>query len=189
MRGFKLVILIAVCLGVTTVQADMIINGGFETGSLTPWYQGGGSGVENWNVTSADAHSGLYSATDVGNIEIRQNFVAIPVNQIVELSYWLKQPEAALSAFHLYYSDSSYYEGAFNLSTTDWEFFDVTSSLEAGKDLIGFSVYGYVGSNEIEDRTYLDDVTLSVVPVPGAVLLGWIGLSCSAGLLRRRKAL
>ncbi len=186
---FKLTTLVVVCMSITVAHADMIINGGFETGGLTPWFQGAGSGVEDWNVTSADSHSGQYSATDVGNIEIRQNFAAIPVNQIVELSYWLKQPEAALSAFHLYYSDSSYYQGAFNLSTTDWEFFDVTSYLEAGKDLVGFSVYGYIGSNEVEDRTYLDDVTLSVVPVPGAVLLGFIGLSCSAGWLRRRKTL
>jgi hypothetical protein len=182
---FKLVTLIVVCLSVANVQADMIINGGFETGGLTPWYQGAGSGDENWNVTNADSHSGLYSATDVGNIEIRQDFAAIPVNQIVELSYWLKQPESVLSAFHFYYSDSSYFQDIVSLSTSNWEFFDVTSSLEAGKELIGFSVYGYVGGSPAEDRTYLDDVTLSVVPVPGAVLLGLFGLS-AAGLKLRR---
>lgn len=182
---FKLVTLVVVCMSVTVAHADMIINGGFETGGLTPWYQGAGSGVEDWNVTSADSHTGLYCAMDVGNIEIRQDFAAIPVNQIIELSYWLKQPGVAISAFHLYYSDSSYLQDIVSLSTTDWEFFDVTSSLEVGKELIGFSVYGYTTGGSPNDRTYLDDVTLSVVPVPGAVLLGLFGLS-AAGLKLRR---
>ena len=187
MRGFKLATLVVVCLSVAITHADMITNGGFETGGLTPWYQDRGSGIEGWNVTNADSHSGLYSATDVGNIEIRQDFAAIPVNQIVELSYWLKQPAIAISAFNFFYSDSSWYQDTVFLSTADWEFFDVTSYLEAGKDLVGFSVFGYSGGSPAEDRTYLDDVTLNVVPVPGAVLLGLLGLS-AAGLKLRRIA-
>ena len=127
MRGVKLTTLVVVCLSVAIAQADMMTNGGFETGGLTPWYQDRGSGIEGWNVTNADSHSGLYSVTDVGNIEIRQDFAAIPVNQIVELSYWLKQPEIAISAFNLLYSDNTWYQYTVLLSTADREFLDVTT--------------------------------------------------------------
>ncbi|UCG59062.1 MAG: hypothetical protein JSU70_06045 [Phycisphaerales bacterium] len=186
MRSFKLVTLIVLCLCFTQAQANLT-NPGFETGSLPPWYKARGSGVEDWNVTTADSHSGLYSATDVGNIELRQDFAAIPVSQIVELSYWLKQPEIAISAFDFFYSDGSGYESIVSLSSSDWEFFDVTSHLSPGKELVGFSVWGYAGGPAGEDRTYLDDVTLeTVIPVPGAIVLGGIGVTF-VGWLRRRR--
>src|SRR5205085_1450320 len=74
----------ALSLPTTGAQATNILaNPGFESGALAPWFQSSDfcsspAPCENWNVTNSDAHSGTFSATDVGNKEIRQNFAAIP---------------------------------------------------------------------------------------------------------------
>ena len=58
----------------------MIVNGGFENGVLSPWFQNrdleGGAQVD-WDVTMALARTGNWSATATGNLELRQNFSGI----------------------------------------------------------------------------------------------------------------
>ena len=157
--------------------ANILVNPGFESGALAPWY----SPTQQWSVTTAQVHSGTYSATDVGNNQIRQDFAPIPTAQITEVSFWLKQPEAQISAIDFFYSNGSSEENLVFLSGTDWQLFNVTSWLDAGKQLAGLGIWGYSGGPPGEDRTYLDDVTIT--PEPAAItLLAAVG----ALFLRRR---
>jgi hypothetical protein len=75
-------IAILVLGGVFVVNAcgyNILSNGGFESSTLSPWYQSADySGSENWNVTSAAAYTGAYSATDLGNKLIEQDFAPVP---------------------------------------------------------------------------------------------------------------
>ena len=64
-------------------------------------------GDEDWNVTNTDAHSGSFSATDLGNKLIVQEIDPIPTEDILELSLWVKNPEVAINAFFFAYSDGS----------------------------------------------------------------------------------
>jgi hypothetical protein len=174
----------------TVVAANAnIINSGFETGSLSPWYEGreGLWGIyEHWNVTSAEHHSGDYSATDIGNIEIRQDFAAIPTDQILELSFWLKQPNSVISVFSFYYSDGTSYDSAAIYPLETWTPFDVTSFLSPAKNLVGFGVFGY-STTYGDARTYLDDVVLrtAAVPEPTTMILLGLGLIGLAGVRRK----
>ena len=75
-------------------------------------------------------------------------------------------------------------------TTSDWEFFNITSLLDPGKTLIAFSLYGYEGAGPAEDRTYLDDVIIDAanpIPEPATVLLLGSGLAGLAGLRRKFK--
>ncbi len=162
-------------------------NGDFEAGTLSPWYNV--SAGSHWSVTNADAHSGTFSATDVGNYAIQQDFDGVLTDSITEVSFWLKQPEAAISYVSLIYSDATFSANVVSLVGADWEFFDITSWLVSGKFLTGFQLYGYSGGGPNEDRTYLDDVTINSTPVPAPLTLPIFGFAMLLlGLFRGRRA-
>ena len=48
----------------TATRTQLLINPGFESGSLSPWTTGG------WTVISSDRYSGTYSAQGITNIYI-----------------------------------------------------------------------------------------------------------------------
>lgn len=165
-------------LGAGRVSAgEILLNGGFETGSLSAWFQDRNfGGSENWNVTSSVAHSGTFSATNFGNMEIRQNFVAVATSEITSVSFWAKHDPAAASllAVDFFYSDNTDNQFTVTTSGLDWNFFDVTSQLLSGKNLVGFSIFGNSGG-----RTWFDDASIqtaaAAVPVPGSLAVLFSG--------------
>jgi hypothetical protein len=160
--------------------ANILINPGFESGVLDPWYQKADyGGPEDWNVTTDDVHSGEYSATDCGNKLIAQDFAAVSTDLIIEASLWLRNVDATINAVYFQYSDMSVEENVW-WPSGGWDYVDATIWLDPGKELISFGVYGVSGGDT--QRTYVDDWTL-VIPEPStAVLLGLAAL----GLYRRR---
>ncbi len=175
------VILIWASMVSTQVNATPVIsNGNFESGALSPWYQDGNqSSGEDWNVTSALAHTGTYSATVDANKEIRQNLSnPIAVGDINEISFWLYSPDVLFSAYSLFYSDSSISSSSVTGSIDTWTFFDVTSDLTAGKSLVAFSLWGSVSSPGGPNRSYLDDVVIdATIPEPTTLALMGLGLA------------
>ena len=188
----RLTFLICLLLPSLLQAAGIVLNGGFEIGTIDPWYQANdpapGMG-EDWNVTSDEAHSGLFSATNVGNKEIRQDFGATATSMITEFSFWIKHPAGAPFLFaSFFYSDGTNTGISLLVNTTDWQFFNITNRLAAGKELTGFSVYGFDGT--ATPRTHLDDVTATIVPEPGTFTLTAVSLLLvfSGSRVRRKPA-
>lgn len=164
---------------------NLVSNAGFESGSLAPFVQDQDfGGPENWNVTSVDAHTGLFSATDVGNKRIMQSFAATSVASISEVSVWIKNPDVVVNAVALFYDDSTVQEGIVWAPNGEWNKVDVTSWLLAGKNLNGIGVWGYIGGGAGEDRTYVDDFVVEAVPEPATMAAIGLGL---AGLVSKRR--
>ena len=165
---------------------NILVNPGFDSGALGPWFQDRvvTLGGEGWNVTGADAHSGAFSATDMGNKELRQNFPGVLGSRIHEISFWAKHDTLIgnLLLINLFYTDHS--DPFVRPSTigTDWEFFDVTSFVDTSKTLSGISFWG----NSV-GRTFADDFVISTVPEPSTLALfasALIGLGAAS---RRRR--
>ena len=163
----------------TQSRGNILENPGFESGVLTPWY------TSNWTVTKTSPHTGLYCATDEGNFYIRQDFNGIPVARIKQVTLWSRQPEECIQAVDLYYSDGTYFEDII-WPLKDWQEFDVTSWLSAGKTLVGIRIWGYSGGGPDPDISFIDDVTIILddlycdtytLPVTG----GSINFSLDAG--------
>ena len=177
---------IAVLCSFAVVQALSsagIINGGFESGEMTPWFHRDNEPGNpfTWSVTSAESHSGSFSATVYGNEEIRQNFEPIPTGQISDLSFWVRHTTAPCLMFiAVYYAEGDYDWRQPIVATTEWEQYDVTSWLAPGRELTGFSIYGFS-----LNHTYLDDVVL--VPEPRTIkLMVLTGLAVAAALRMAR---
>jgi hypothetical protein len=73
----------------------MITNGGFETGSLSPWVRttpNGACAGPLAQVSSSSPHTGTYDLTDGSNgcaDQVSQQFTAT-AGQIYVVSFWLK---------------------------------------------------------------------------------------------------
>lgn len=144
-------------------SVELIVNGGFETGSLPPWECLAG----HWVVTTTLPHSGSYCATDVGNYWIRQNISPVLTDSILSVKFWSRQPEEAIQAFDFIFNDSSYFEDIIWPVST-WQEFDVTSYLPAGRVMVAFRLWGYSGGGGAPDSTYIDDISI-IADIPAAV--------------------
>ncbi len=172
LQRVSLGIVICACAG-TAIARNVIVNPGFESGSLPPWF--GDSGAPT--VTNAEAHSGLYSAAAFGGDSIRQDFAAISAATISEVSVWVKRAGGAFNQYSFYYDDNT--SGTFLIigSGNDWGQHNLTSNLDTTKNLTGFSIFGTSSG-----PAYMDDFV--IVPSPGTIaLLGMGGLM--AGRRRR----
>ena len=171
-------------------SAAVILNGGFEDGVLAPWYQGVGSldfiTDEYWNVASNRSFTGNYSATNVGNNELRQDFTPVASSQITEISFYLLNDTLAVdTAIQLHYSDGSSNQILLSgVSTGVWEYMNVTGSLDFNKNLSGISFFGVRSGDPGGIRLYLDDITIIATPLPAAIWLFGSGLMVLTGISR-----
>lgn len=179
--------LLMAMLSAQPIAASPLLNPGFEAGTLPPWFQGIGTldqpHDEFWDVTTATANSGSWSASNIGNNELRQDFAPIPTAAIVDVSLYLRK-EGVIglqSAVQLHYLDGSFSQHILFASQFDlWEKHDLTNDLTAGQQLVGISVFGV--RSDVPTRTYVDDFAI-VVPEPRSAALLLMGL---LGLARRR---
>ena len=162
-------------VGTGSVWGNVLLNPSFETGTLAPWFAESGTPL----VTNAEAHTGTYSVSAFSGDEPRQNFPAVSVNDISEVSTWIKRAGGAFNQYTFYYDDSTSQSHVLTGSGNDWMFFDLTSNLSAGKNLNGFSIFGTTSG-----PAFLDDFTIEAIPEPSTGVL--VMLSTVGYLLGRR---
>lgn len=194
---FAVAFVAAFLVGTTQLFAGNILtNPGFESDTLDPWFNARdscSSPCAPWTVVSGNPHSGTYSAMDIGNIELRQNFTPVAVSSITDVSFWVEHPDGGFlpMAFDFFYTNST--DSEFVVFTTDgnYDFFDVTADLTPGLTLDGISFWGFNGGPPgSSDKTYLDDVSIiangGTTPEPSSLIMFGSGLLMGAGALRRK---
>ena len=187
----------------TRATAQGIANGGFEDGTLAPWYNSQAlctndvPGCVGWSATTAEAHSGRWSALGLGNWQMRQNFAPVPVPSVQSLTVWMREPDNARFAtvgtgvFAFFYADGSLSETLLHWDTpAEWTRLNLGSALDPSKSLTGLGIWGEdVLSPEVLAATfYVDDVSLTTTaPEPATLPLVAGGLlALGAGTRRRR---
>ena len=182
----KIVFAVMILLASSAFATELLVNGDFETGDLSPWYNARdfctGTCVP-WNVTTGNPHSGQYSAMDTGNIELRQDFAPTAASLITNVSFWINT-DSGVAAVDFFYTDSTDDEFVVFPNANTWTLENVTSDLDQGKTLMGFSIWGS-GPNH---TAYVDDASVmaNTVPEPGTlVMLGSGVLAAAAGIRRK----
>ena len=186
MRKIALAISFVLLCASAAMAGELIVNGGFEAGVLDPWYnaQNFCNGTcQSWAVTNSNSHSGTFSAMDIGNIELRQDFSAVPGSSITSASFWVNN-SAGVDAVDFHYTDSSVEEFVVFPTAGVWSFVDVTSDVNPSKMLDGFSIW----SCDPNCVAYVDDVSIqsSAVPEPGTLAMLGTGVLAVAGAFRRK---
>ena len=188
MRKMPLLLLLLVLVAIPGFAGELLVNGGFETGDLMPWFQArdfcGGLCID-WAVTDTKAHSGTFSATVTGNIELRQNFTPTAGADITSVTFWAIAG-FQFGAIDFFYTDGSDEEFVYDASSTDWTLVDATADVDTGKTLSGFSVWG----GDPNGVYFYDDLSITTggtgVPEPGTMMLFGSGVVGLAGFARRK---
>ena len=157
--------------------ANVLVNPGFETGALAPWFGDAGAPT----VSNAEAHSGVFSAAAFGGDSIRQNFAPVATSTITEVSFWAKRPPFPFDQYSFYYSDAPTFTNFVLGNGGDWEFFNITSQLTGGAHLTGFSIFGTSAG-----PAFLDDFTINLIPEPSAAVVALTALAGAVARPRRR---
>jgi len=144
---------------------NLLMNGGFDAGTFSPWAVGRNfcsSPCHAWSLSHNMPQAGNGDGADVGNIEIVQDFTATPTSSIKAVKLWIRHPGGAFpTAFDFFYTDGSDEEYVVDTTDANWDRFNVTADLAAGKSLEGFSVWGFSSSSStVNQETFLDTVAI-----------------------------
>lgn len=163
--------------------ANLLVNPGFESGSLAPWTVATGTPV----VTNAQAHTGQFSVAAFGGDSIKQTFAPVATSAVNQVSFWVLRDGGPFDSYTFYYGDGTSADFLVNaIGSSGWQFFNVTANLAAGKNLVGFSIFGTSSG-----PAYLDDFLVDAgragVPEPSAWAMMIAGFGLAGGAMRRRQ--
>lgn len=161
-----------------------VTNPGFESG-LSGWTLSG-----SVTTDALDLHSGSLAArlADDASALTATLSQSVDVASVGSFGFWGRSDFGVLSLVVLTYSDGSDSGtdvSIFDLGNAGWTYYDLTSSLAAGKSLAGFTIYGSSAA-----ATLVDDVVLTsvaAVPEPATPLLMLAGGLLLAGVARRQR--
>jgi len=164
-----------------SAQAQLVINGGFETGDFSGWTESGVIGTM-YGVDTAGPHQGNYSAFFGASTPAAwiSQAVATTAGQAYRISFWFdRSPQTTSGLFSVTFGGAQ----VFNDPGTTFAFGLVTVNVVANSSS---SELRFAANNNSDFYT-LDSVSVTAVPEPAPAALLAAGLAAMA-LWRRRKA-
>jgi hypothetical protein len=173
----KFAFLGALALVAASAQAQLVTNGGFETGDFSGWTQfGDTSFTDIWDF---DSHGGEFNAyfgpLQPGGIE---QVIAASAGDQIQVSFWARSELGGTPNTLLAELDGQVFVAEFDLTEPDWTEYSAVITVNNDNPTLRFTI-----ANP-NDYTDLDDISATLVPAPGAAAL--LGLGTFMAARRRR---
>lgn len=177
----RAIAILALAALASSASAELITNGGFETGNLSDY----SSSLYPFSGISADARTGAFGLTfkdgtaAVPN-DIMQHVALVPGGQY-HLELWVYNAGVGDDGMTIIVDDQT----AYDLSPTDfslesWNLVSFDFTADANNTNDRFTVSGWDTAGWLS----IDDMSLTAVPAPGATMV--LGLASLAAGRRRR---
>src|SRR5581483_11077436 len=169
MRTLFLLLLLVVLLALPA-NANLIVNGGFETGNFSGWDVSGATVYGfDYGITNAGPHSGTYAAyfgAMTGNTSLSQTLSTIP-GQLYDGSFWIgntNQKQPADNLIQVIWDGNVVLNGS-NVPDAPWTHEEGMLAATGTSTTIEFVFHNVPGWFN------LDDVSVDAVPEPNVGFL------------------
>ncbi len=180
---FTSLVALAVLSG--AAHANLVVNGGYETGDFTSWGLDPAGSGSLFGVSGGGGHSGeffaYFGAIKFEHDEIFQ-ILATTASVSYDVSIWvLNNFDSADNSLQIWWEGSVVLDMT-PVGTAEGSWEEVTLQVSATQNGSELRIGGY----DAPSFTYVDDVSVEAVPEPGSIVALSMGLG--AFLLRRRKS-